>query len=155
MTKFWQGWLTLWCVGVGAFGAILYGVGFPAATAPAAAVFSAFGNPLPAEPDRYLRFAISLMGAVTLGWAITYYAAFRAAWTLHGETSAIVWRILTIGTVAWYVIDSLASIANGFGLNAVSNTGLLIAFSIPVLATRVLRVGAASDSAAGAGQAAR
>ena len=79
MTFFWQRWLTLWCAGVGVFGVILYGAGFPTTTSVAATIFSAFGNPLPAEPDRYLRFATSLMGAVTAGWAVTYYAAFRAA----------------------------------------------------------------------------
>lgn len=138
MTMFWQRWLTLWCVGIGAFGLVLYGVGFDGMEHAAAAIFAAFGNPLPAEPDRYLRFTTSLMGAVTAGWAVTYYAAFRAAWALDGAARATTWRILTVGTVAWYTIDSVASIANGFAMNAVSNTVLLIAYLIPVLTTRVM-----------------
>ena len=138
MDIFWQRWLMLWCVGIGAFGLVLYGVGFPATTSGAAAIFSALGNQLPSEPDRYLRFAISLMGAVTAGWAVTYYAAFRAAWKLAGEARAATWRLLTTGALAWYAIDSVASIANGFPLNAVSNTVLIILYLVPVVATRVL-----------------
>ena len=48
---FWQRWLTIWCVGVGVFGLILFGAGFPFTGSPAAQVFVAFGNPLPDEPD--------------------------------------------------------------------------------------------------------
>jgi len=138
MTIFWKRWLTLWCMGVGIFGLILYGVGYPATTSMAAAVFSVLGNPLPTDPGRYMRFATSLMGAVTAGWAVTYYAAFRAAWMLDGVARADLWRGLTLGVVMWYVIDSIASIANGFALNAVSNTALLVAYLIPVLATSVM-----------------
>ena len=135
---FWRRWLTLWCAGVGVFGLVLYGVGFAATTAPAAAVFALLGNPLPLEPDRYLRFATSLMGAVSLGWAMTLYVACRAAWRLTGAASVAAWRGLTLAAFVWFVIDSNASIANGFPLNAVSNTGLLVLFLIPLLASRVL-----------------
>lgn len=136
MTIFWQRWVMLWCVGVGVFGLVLYGVGFAATTAPAAAVFAMFHNPLPADPDRYLRFTTSLMGAVTLGWAITIYVVCRAAWRLSGPDAAAAWRGVTAAAIVWFVIDSIASIANGFPLNAVSNTVLLILLLIPVLAGR-------------------
>lgn len=138
MTVFWQRWLTMWCIGTGVFGLIFFGVGFPATTSIAGTIFSAFGNPLPSEPDRYLRFAISLMGAVTAGWAATSYAAFRAAWMLEGEASVAIWRQLTGAMVAWYLIDSFASIANGFALNAVSNTVLIVTYLAPILISGVL-----------------
>lgn len=146
MTLFWQRWLTLWSVGVGLFGLILFGAGFAATTGPAAAVFALFGNPFPVEPDRYLRFTTSLMGAVTFGWAVTYYAAFRAAWLLEPSAAAPVWRILTIGAVVWYVIDSWASVANGFALNAVSNTVVVGLFLVAVVASGALRGQEAADS---------
>lgn len=138
MTAFWRSWLTLWCIGVGVFGLILYGVGFPATTGLARVVFAAFGNPLPAEPDRYLRFTTSLMGAVTAGWAVTYYAAFRAAWALDGGAGATVWRVLTLSAGLRYAIDSFASATTGFPLNVVSNTVLMILYLIPVLVSGVL-----------------
>jgi len=139
MTRFWKSWLTIWCVGVGVFGLVLYGAGFEATTAPAAALFSAFGNPLPADPDRYLRFAIALMGAVTFGWSVTYYAAFRAVWALEPIASVAIWRILTLGAAIWYAIDSFASAANGFPANVASNTVVVIAYLIPLVATGLLR----------------
>lgn len=138
MSSFWKTWLTLWCLGVGVFGAVLYGAAYAATTGPAAAIFDLFGKPLPAQPDPHLRFAIGLMGAVTLGWAATLYAAFRAAWALYGEAGRAIMRIVLVTAVVWYVIDSAASLANGFTLNAVSNTVLLIALIIPLTASGAL-----------------
>ena len=138
MTRFWRNWLAVWSIGIGLFGLVLYGATFPATTGPAAAIFALFGNPLPEQPDRYLRFAIGLMGAVTAGWAVTIYAAFRAAWALEGGAAGAVWRLITGGLIAWYVIDSAASIATGFWLNAVSNTAVLIGYLVPIAASGVL-----------------
>ncbi len=147
MTIFWQRWLTIWCAGIGIFGIVLYGAGYAATTAPVAALFDAFGSPFPTDPDRHLRFTTSLMGAVTFGWAVTYYAAFRAAWQLERAACSGIWRILTTGAVLWYAIDSVASVANGFPLNAVSNTIFLTAFLIPVIASRALSAHVASHGA--------
>ena len=138
MTQFWKTWLTIWCLGVGVFGLVLFGAGWAATDGVARAIFTLFENPLPIDPDRYLRFAISLMGAVTFGWAATLYAAFRAAWLLEDGAAAPVWRIVTTGVTIWYVIDSAASISNGFALNALSNTIVVVAYLIPVLASGAL-----------------
>ena len=138
MNSFWQRWLTLWCVAVGLFGLVLYGAGYAATRGPTAVLFGAFGNPYPMEPDRYLSFTTSLMGAVTFGWSVALYTSFRAIWLLERESSASVWRILSVGVVIWYIIDSVASVANGFGLNAVSNTLFTVLFFVPVIASRAL-----------------
>ncbi len=135
MTAFWKNWLTLWCCGVGLFGLALYGAGYAAATGPSNAIFALLGNPLPTDPDSHLRFALSLLGAVTAGWAITFYAAFRAAWTLDDAASRPIWRWLTFAGLSWYAIDSIASIATGFPLNAVSNTVLVVTLLIPIWAS--------------------
>ena len=139
MTLFWRNWLVVWSIGVGLFGLVLYGAAYSATTAPAAAIFALFDNPLPPEPDRYLRFAISLMGAVTFGWGVTSYAAFRAAWWLDAAAAAPVWRLITAAMLLWYLIDSAASVATGFWLNAVSNTVVLALYLVPVLASGVMR----------------
>lgn len=138
MTMFWQRWLTLWCVGVAVFGLVLFGVGWSAADGVARAVFILYGDPLPADPDRFLRFTTSLMGAVTFGWAATLYATFRAAWLLDAPRASTIWRLVTAGAAIWYVIDSAASIANGFALNAVSNTVVMIGYLVPVVASGAL-----------------
>jgi hypothetical protein len=85
------------------------------------------------------------MGAVTMGWGVTYLALFMAAHRL-GADAAPVWRLATIGMVAWFVIDSALSVATGFWMNAVSNTGLAIGYLVPVLAS-----GAMNGSAPAAG----
>ena len=139
MSTFWKNWLTLWCLGAGMFGLILYGAGFASTTAPTAMIFDLFGNPLPDQPDRYLRFAISLMGAVTLGWMITFYTLCRAAWSLDDAAARPLWRGAALSLGVWYVIDSYASIATGFPLNAVSNTVLAGAILWPIVATGKLR----------------
>lgn len=138
MTTFWRNWLRFLCVGIAVFGLVMLGTGWPASDGAARAVFALFGSPLPVEPDRYLRFTASLIGAVTLGWAVVLYAAFRALWALDHATAAPIWRALTLGAVIWYVTDSAASIANGFALNAVSNTLIMALLFVPVLQAKVL-----------------
>ena len=141
MTTFWRNWLVIWCIGLALFGLSLYGAAFSATTRPAALLFNLFGNLLPAEPDRYLRFAVSLMGAVSLGWAMTMLAAFRAAWALESAAANALWRRITVAMLVWYVLDSVASVATGFAINALSNTALLVAYLVPVLASGVIGTG--------------
>ena len=135
MTAFWKNWLTLWSFGAGLFGLALYGAGYAATTGPSNAIFKLLGNSLPDQPDQHLRFSLALLGAVTAGWALTFYAAFRAAWLLDDAASRPVWRLLSIAGLGWYAIDSCASIATGFPLNAVSNTVLVATLLIPIWAS--------------------
>ena len=138
MTLFWQRWLTVWSFGIALFGLVLFGAGFVATSGPSAAVFAFLGNPLATEPDRFLRFTTSLMGAVTFGWGATSYILFRALAQLERASAAPLWRLLTALTLMWYVIDSAASIANCFALNAFSNTFFMVAFLIPIFVNRVV-----------------
>ena len=46
---------------------------------------------------------------------------------------------MTSSVLTWYVIDSLLSIATGFGLNALPNTVLMAGFLFPVIRSGVLR----------------
>ena len=77
------------------------------------------------------------MGAVSMGWALTFYAAFSAAAAL-GAQGQPAWRAVTVAVVAWYVIDSALSVATGFALNAVPNTLLLAGYLLPVWRSGVL-----------------
>ena len=139
MTDFWRGWLAIWCLAVGAFGAVLIGGAFAATDVLVRALLDMMNGSAPLEMTVPLRFALALMGAVTLGWAVSLYAAIRAA-DLLGERGQPIWRMLTAGVVGWYIVDSALSVATGFGLNAASNTIFLIAFLWPVLASGVLGV---------------
>jgi hypothetical protein len=63
------------------------------------------------------RLGAALFGALTVGWGLTLERLGR------GEG---VVRAAVIGIVVWYLVDSAASIALGFGWNALSNTGFVV-----------------------------
>ena len=138
MTRFWSNWLLVWCWGVLAFGALLATAAVPGLDGAMRVLFGLFaGNPetaatfdLPA-----VRFGLGLQGALTIGWAMTMFAVLQAAKTI----GAPIWRSLTFALLAWYVIDSAISVSTGFWPNAVSNTALMVAYLIPVLASSALR----------------
>lgn len=138
MSAFWRGWLTSWCVLVIVFGLVLAGGGLEATDGVAEMLFGILGGPGDLTWTPILRFSVALMGAVTMGWGLTFFAVFTAAHQL-GNQATTVWRLVTASVLAWFVIDSALSIATGFALNAVSNAGLLVGYFIPVLATGVLK----------------
>lgn len=138
MTQFWKAWLTVWCFGVLVFGALLVTAavpGFDGAIRGLVILFSGGSVDAAALDQPIVRFGLGLQGALTIGWALTIFPLLRAADAL----GAPVWRALTFAMLVWYVIDSAISIATGVALNAVSNTVLMVAFLIPVLASGALR----------------
>jgi hypothetical protein len=138
MSGFWRRWLSVWCWAVCALGAALMGGAFEATSGPSRLLLQVAGGWEAAELDRALRFALGLMGAVTFGWGLTWMAAIRAAHQL-GAAGRPIWGLLTVGAMAWFVVDSAISIATGFTLNAVSNAGFVAAFLLPVLRCGMLR----------------
>jgi hypothetical protein len=137
MSGFWRNWLNVWSVVVVIFGLVLAGAGLEATDSAAEMLFGFMGPPGGFDWTPHLRFATALMGAVTLGWGLTFFAAFGAAHRL-GDAAGSVWRMLTVAAVVWFVVDSALSVATGFWLNAVSNTFLMTGYLIPVLASGVL-----------------
>lgn len=140
MTGFWRQWLTLWCWAVGLLGLALAGAGFAATDAPALLAMRLFYSGEAFALSEPLRFAIGLMGILTLSLAMLVAAGLRGA-DLLGERAQPVWAALTRAILVWYVIDSAISCANGFVLNAVSNTGITLLFLLPVIRSGVLRRG--------------
>lgn len=137
MTRFWRGWLQIWCWAVLAFGVLLATAAVPGFDSLVRTVFTSFSS----DPDnaamfdqQAVRFGIGLQGALTIGWAITMFTLFSAA----DAAGAPAWRGMTLALVVWWLIDSAISLATGFALNALSNTLLLIAYLAPVLASGVL-----------------
>jgi hypothetical protein len=139
MRNYWQNWLSAWSAAVVIFGVVLAGGAFEATDGLLRALLTLFSNPLPDVMDAHHRFGFGLMGAVSLGWGLTFYGAFKALHALDAKTAAPIWRFMNIGIFAWYLIDSYISVATGFWMNAVSNTLLVIAYYIPVLKSGVLR----------------
>jgi hypothetical protein len=75
------------------------------------------GTPIAAPLDASARFGAALAGALTLGWGwcIVMVGAGRPFATA-----------LRHGVLAWFVVDSAASLLLGFGGNAVSNLGFVL-----------------------------
>jgi hypothetical protein len=121
--------MMLWSGFVIVFGVVLMGAGFAATDGIAAMLYRLLGGIAPAF-DPPLRFSVGLMGAVTFGWGLTVVAVASVSHLLDPETSGILWRRIGWALTAWFVIDSTISIANGFGLNAVSNTLLIATFML-------------------------
>ncbi len=138
MTRFWRTWLTVWAWLVALFGLVLAGAGLAATDGPVRLIFGLLRGPEDLILNAQMRFAVALMGAVTLGWALTLMVTFDAAHRL-GAQAGPTWRGVIASAAAWFVIDSGLSIATGFGLNAVSNTLLMAGLLLPLLASGVLR----------------
>ncbi len=141
MTGLWRTWLTLWCWGVGIFGLVLAGAAFPPTDDVARILIdqmNATGAPVLLEAP--LRFGLGLQGALSIGLALLVYAGARAATEL-GPRGRPIWNLIVIAMMAWYVIDSTISCATGFPLNALSNTLLIVAFLVPIIAGGVRRPG--------------
>lgn len=139
MNRLWQNWLTLWAWGVVLFGAVLSAGAFAATDGAARGVFALIGNPFPLVPDPHHRFAVGLMGAVSIGWGLTYLVLFKALNGLDLARAAPLWRAALVASAAWFVIDSAISIATGFGLNAVSNCLLMVLLLVPLVRSGALR----------------
>jgi hypothetical protein len=137
MTGFWKTWMIVWCWMVFGFGVVLALAAFPGPDIAAALFYDLVEWPLDGavtfEPRA--RFTVAILGAVTIGWALTIFGMIKAAETVGPP----VWRALTTALVVWYVIDSALSILTGVPVNAVSNTVLLVTYLVPVLASGVLQ----------------
>lgn len=138
MQGFWRTWIRLWCWGVILFGLVLAAGGLPGTDGPVKWLYALVGN-LGTDALQLdapgMRFSIALMGAVTMGWGLTILFLLPA---IHAAGPAA-WRGLTSALVIWYVVDGVLSAATGFALNVVPNTGLAIAYLVPVIASGVLR----------------
>ena len=136
MTPFWKNWLTAWRLAVLAFGIVLAAAAIPALDGPARWFYDLVHWPVDGRSsfDENVRFTCGILGAVTIGWALTIFAAIEAAEKL----GAPVWRALTRAILVWYALDSAISIATGAPVNAISNTVLLATYLAPVLASKVL-----------------
>ena len=138
MSSFWKNWLTLWAAFVTVFGVVLALGAFPATDGIARALFTLFGSPLPQPMDADLRFCLGLMGAVTMGWGLSYAVLFAAIARVPRDAAAKLWRMTLAASAVWFVVDSTISIATRIPLNAVSNTALMIALLVPLLASGAL-----------------
>lgn len=138
MNGVWKAILTIACWVTILFGAIL-----AAAAVPETDFLSRFWYQLVSnfelEPGFIeapgMRFTLAVLGGVMVGWGLTLMALMRTA----VEAGRSAWRGMTSALLVWYVIDSLLSVMTGYPLNALANTGFLLIFLVPILASGVLK----------------
>lgn len=138
MSGFWRNWFTGFCLSLLIFGVVLAGGAFEATTGPVRFILALLGGNGDISFDPPLRFSLAVMGAVSIGWAISFYHTIGAAIDL-GDMGRPLWRGMTIAVVCWFVIDSSLSVATGFGLNVIPNLLLLGLFLIGVRGSGVLK----------------
>lgn len=139
MSIFWGKWLTVWCLSVGLFGLILLGAGAEATSGPTRLVFQILAGPGDLNLDAHMRFALSLLGAVSIGWSLTFFAAFKAASQLEKSAAVPVWFLIAASGVCWFVIDSCLSVYTGFWRNTIPNTAYIVTFLLPIIRSGALR----------------
>lgn len=137
MSSFFSLWLQLWCFGVLVFGAVLAGGALEATSGPVRLLFDFLG-PSPTVLDAQARFSLGVLGAVSIGWALTTYGAILVAIDL-GDRGAKLWKWILVGVLAWFVIDTPLSIITGYWMNAIPNVVLLLTFLWPVYRSGMLR----------------
>lgn len=137
MSGFWRTWLNVWCVAVGLFGVVLAGGAAEATSGPIRWLLDLLNGPEPLAIEGPMRFCLAVLGAVTIGWSLTLFAAMDAAARL-GPMGEPVWRMILASGLVWYVVDSALSLATGFGLNLIPNTLFIAGLIAPLAAGGVL-----------------
>lgn len=123
MSAFWRAYFGAFCASLVGFGILLSAGAFAPTSGPVHWLLTFLSGGEPSEFTSTLRFSLGLMGAITIGWAVTIYGVMRVAFAQSQHARAL-WDAITAGLIAWYVIDGLCSIATGFALNIVPNTAL-------------------------------
>jgi hypothetical protein len=115
-------------------GLVLAGGSHPATVTIANLFFDIMHWPLDAMPmidNKAAHFATALAGGGFFGWGI---ASWIVATKLLPRDPPLAKSIITRGTVAWFLVDSLGSIMAGAPLNAILNAAILASLLLPLRA---------------------
>jgi hypothetical protein len=133
-----RAWMALWCAGVALFGVVLAAGGLPATDGPVRLILTLLSGGEAPQFSGALRFSLAVMGAVSIGWAITLWAAIAAAGRM-GPAGAGLWRGVAASVLVWFLVDSALSVATGYWRNLIPNVLLLTGFFVPVWRASLLR----------------
>jgi hypothetical protein len=132
--SFWQRWLVVAAIVVAAFGlalAVVPALGgwlFGWLLYGSAGALEGLGQ----AADGYIRLVHGVLGAVMFGWAI---ALLMVVLGPFGKGSPWAWSTIALSLGAWFVPDTIVSLASGHWPNAVLNTALVLMFGVPLAAT--------------------
>jgi hypothetical protein len=87
-----------------------------------------FGAPAPA----YITLAHGVLGAVLVGWGAALLLILLGPFR-RGSREA--WFTCAVSLAAWFVSDTMVSLANGYWQNAALNAVIAILFAVPLAAT--------------------
>lgn len=134
LAVFWWRWL--W---VATAGTLLFGAAMVLAPGPTRQFF---GLLLYARPDAigdfgpdavaYITLLHAVLGAVMVGWSVALLFVLHGPFR-RGERAG--WTTLAVSLVAWFVPDTLFSLASGFWPNAAFNLVFAALFAVPLAAT--------------------
>ena len=133
---FWYRWLLVAIVGV-----MLFGLSMLVAPGLIRQFFSLLLYATPgaiemrfsADANAYIQLVHAILGAVLFGWGLAMLLILRGPFR-RGDP--LTWTLLAVPLLAWYLPDTLFSIASGFWQNAVFNTAFALLFGVPLAATR-------------------
>lgn len=137
----WRVAMLLWCISVGVFGLVLTLGAIEATAGPTRMILQILGGDTPLEVTPHLKFALAVMGPVTLGWSLTLIGATEAARQLPPTQARTLWFWITAGAMTWFIVDSILSVTTGFALNVVPNLGYGIAYLVILFGSGVLKRG--------------
>lgn len=129
--SFWRRWLIAACIGVVAFGSMMFLLRDVAQTFFNLLIFQQEGPVFPDAVD-YIAFTYGILGIVMIGWSVLLLAVVAIPFQRREPWA---WWALALSIGIWYAIDSLFSIATGYAANAILNTVFGVLFVIPLAAT--------------------
>lgn len=138
MSAFWRAYFGVFCLSLVLFGAVLSAGAFAPTNGPISLLLALLSGEPAHEFTPVLKFAVGVMGGVTIGWAVMIYGVMRVAFTL-GSQGRPLWDAITSGLIAWYVIDGICSIATGFALNIIPNTALAAMYVVGLTQSGALK----------------
>lgn len=132
--RFWDRWLIVVTLGVIAFGASLVVLPQISQT-----LFDnlfarrlAAHQPFESGAASYVRFVYGVLGATVIGWMVSLQFLIAGPFR---ERTRFGWCAVSFSVLVWFVIDSSFSLWVGFWENAAFNTGFLLLFAPPIIAT--------------------
>ncbi|MDA8776706.1 hypothetical protein N9Y79_00580 [Alphaproteobacteria bacterium] len=137
MSNFWKIWLDIWSLAVIIFGGVLVSAsitGFESGTKTFITLINPIDMPVFNEIER---FAFGLIGAITMGWGVTFFYFFRAAHASNIGNK--MYRQAFVVMIIWNLIDGYVSYRSGFALNIASNLLLSLGMVIPLYMSGKLR----------------
>lgn len=132
--QFWKRWLMAVTSGV-----IVYGLSLILLPDMARNVFNGlfFSSPETAhlfteETNVYTVFAHSILGAVLVGWMLTFMCLLT--WSFRPDNRPA-WNTLAVSVIGWFVIDTGYSLYAGVIAHVLFNCAFLVLFAVPLAAT--------------------